>query len=327
MGGFELCSRTLGRSAIGQRGKRMDQPTPFRVGDIDIYWLSGGDFRLDGGTMFGPVPKVLWQKRYPVDDGNCIPMCNDPLLVRTPENLVVIDTGLGNTLSEKQKRIFQVSSSWDIPQQLRQLGISREDVDLVILTHGDFDHAGGIEMFNSGGERELTFPRATHIFQGMEWQDLSNPAGRAKATYLAENFDLLRETGRYRLVAGNTELCPGITVRHTGGHTRGHQLVEISSRGESAIHPGDLCPTHGHTNPLWVMAYDNFPLEAIEQKNKLLNDCIRNNSWITFYHDPFLRALRLDGNGRITSNRPALKVKRRVAAEGCGYLPETIKAL
>ena len=305
----------------------MEQPTPFRIGDIDIYWLSGGDFRLDGGTMFGAVPKVLWQKRYPVDDGNCIPMCNDPLLVRTPESLIVIDTGLGDKLSEKQKRNFQISSSWDIPRQLGQLGITREDVDLVVLTHGDFDHAGGIEMVNSKGERELTFPRATHIFQEMEWQDLSNPKSRAKATYLAENFALLRHVGQCRLVTGDIELCPGIAVRHTGGHTRGHQLVEISSRGESAIHLGDLCPTHGHTNPLWVMAYDNFPLEAIEQKNNLLNECTRNNSWITFYHDPFIRAIRLDGDGRIISSLPAPKEKRRMAVDGCGLLPEAIRAL
>ena len=305
----------------------MERPSPFRVGDIEIYWLSGGDFRLDGGAMFGVVPKALWQKRYPVDGGNCIPMCNDPLLIRTPDNLIVIDTGLGNKLSEKQKRNFQVASSWDIPRQLEQLGISREDVELVVLTHGDFDHAGGIVMLNSGGERELTFPRATHIFQEMEWQDLSDPKGRAKATYLAENFDLLRQAGRYRLVAGDIELCPGIAVRHTGGHTRGHQLIQMSSRGESAIHLGDLCPTHGHTNPLWVMAYDNFPLEAIEQKNDLLKQCARDNSWITFYHDPFIRAIRLNEDGRIVASRPAPMVKRRMAAEGCGLLPETIRVL
>lgn len=306
----------------------MDQAVPLRIGDIDIWWLPGGDFRLDGGTMFGVVPKVLWQKRYPVDQANCIPMCNDPLLIKTRDALIVVDSGLGNKLSEKQRSIYQVSAPWEVPEHLRRLGMTREDVDLLILTHGDFDHAGGIEMIAGDGGRELTFPRATHMFQEVEWQDLSNPHGRAKATYLADNFDLLRRQGRFRLLTGECAVCPGITIRHTGGHTRGHQVVEISSKGESAMHLGDLCPTHAHTSPLWVMAYDNFPLEAIEQKGALLKECLEKKSWLTFYHDPFLRAVRLDADGRVNGSWPAPDSKRILAEQGCGALPEsTRKAL
>jgi glyoxylase-like metal-dependent hydrolase (beta-lactamase superfamily II) len=308
-----------------KEGEEMDHSIPLRIGNIEIRWLSGGDFRLDGGTMFGPVPKVLWQKRYPVDQANCIPMCNDPLLVKTSDALIVIDSGLGNKLSEKQRSIFQVSTPWDIPHQLHGLGIDRQDIDLLIMTHGDFDHAGGIEMITAEGDRELTFPRATHMFQEMEWQDLTDPSGRAKATYLADNFGLLRRKGQYRLIKGESEVCPGITIRHAGGHTQGHQLVEIASKGESAFHLGDLCPTHAHTNPLWVMAYDNFPLEAIEQKSALLKECLEKNSWLTLYHDPFIRAIRLDADGRMNESHPAPEIKRNWAAQGCGVLPETTR--
>lgn len=282
----------------------MEHMTPLRVGDIEICWLSGGDFKLDGGTMFGAVPKVLWQKRYPVDAGNCILMRNDPLLVRTQDALIVIDTGLGNMLSEKQQRIYQVSSPWDIPAQLGQLGFSREDVDYVILTHGDFDHAGGIEMINAAGSRELTFPRATHVVQKIEWDDLSHPGDRAKATYLEENFDLLRRRGRLHLVDGDAEIRPGLVVRHTGGHTRGHQLVEMTSRGETALHLGDLCPTHAHVHPLWVMAYDNFPLEAIARKKQYLTEYLAKGSWFTLYHDPFHRAVKIDAAYQIIACWP-----------------------
>jgi glyoxylase-like metal-dependent hydrolase (beta-lactamase superfamily II) len=299
----------------------MENMDPLRVGDIEIYWLTGGDFKLDGGTMFGAVPKVLWQKRYPVDSCNCIQMRNDPLLVRTPDALIVIDTGLGNKLTEKQQRIYQVSSSRDIPAQLGQLGISREDVDYVILTHGDFDHAGGIEMINPAGARELTFPRATHVFQSTEWQDLSHPGDRAKATYLEENFDLLRHRGRLHLVEGDEEIRPGIVVRHTGGHTRGHQVVEMTSRGETALHLGDLCPTHAHINPLWVMAYDNFPLEVIERKKEYLTAYLARGSWFTLYHDPFHRAVKIDTAYQITASWPEPDVgqdRGLVAGQGRG---------
>jgi glyoxylase-like metal-dependent hydrolase (beta-lactamase superfamily II) len=284
--------------------ENMKMTPPLDIGDIRIHWLGGGDFRLDGGTMFGPVPKVLWQKRYPVDALNTIHMCNDPLLVKTPDTIILVDSGLGNKLSEKQNSIFQVSPPWDLPRQLGLLGLSREDVGLVILTHCDFDHAGGIEMINADGGRELTFPRATHLIQETEWQDVQQPCDRAKATYLEENFILLRRQGRLQLIDGDLEVCPGVRVRHTGGHTSGHQLVEMSSRGETAVHLGDLCPTHAHINPLWVMAYDDFPLTVIERKKQFLQEYSRKNSWFTMYHDPFFRAVKFDAAGGMVSSWP-----------------------
>lgn len=282
----------------------MEQALPLGIGDFEINWLNGGDFKLDGGTMFGAVPKMLWQKRYPVDANNCIQMCNDPLLVKTTDALIFIDSGLGNKLTDKQNSIFQVSSPWNVPERLERLGIARGDIDLVILTHCDFDHAGGIEMIDADGGREMTFPAATHLIQDAEWHDAQHPGDRTKATYLEDNFSLLNKKGRLQLVAGDITVCPGIRLRRTGGHTRGHQMVEITSKGKTAVHLGDLCPTHAHINPLWIMAYDNFPLEAIERKKELFQEYMEKDSWFTFYHDPFFRAVKFDTERKIIASRP-----------------------
>ncbi len=252
--------------------------------------------------MFGPVPKILWQKRYATDRNNLIPMCNDPLLVRTGEQNIIIDTGLGNKLSRKLKEIYQITDPWDLPDQLESRGIGREDIDLVILTHCDFDHAGGIVMLNQDGTLERTFPNAHHIIQRKEWQDVRYPNLRSLSTYLPENFHFLEASGHLELIDGTRHIAPGITIFHTGGHTRGHQVVEITSRDETAIHLGDLCPTHAHLNPLWVMAYDNFPLEVIDRKEYYLRKYRNQKSWFTFYHDPFVKACRLSPDGEITES-------------------------
>lgn len=249
--------------------------------------------------MFGPVPKVLWQKQYATSKDNLIPMSNDPILVRTGEHLAIIDTGIGNKLTDKQMRIHNVSSSWDIPEQLEARGIAREDIDWVILTHCDFDHAGGVVMKNDRGTLELTFPKAVHIMQTREWEDVKQPDLRAQSTYLPENFQLLEDSGRLELIDGDRQPLPGIMLRHTGGHTRGYQTVELTSGGQTAIHLGDLCPTHAHLNPLWVMAYDNFPLEVIACKQRYLDQYQGSPAWFTFYHDPFVRACRLTADGAI----------------------------
>jgi len=270
------------------------------LGNISISWLHGGNFELDGGTMYGAVPKILWQDKYPPDPDNYIRMLNAPLLVQTQDSNLIIDTGLGNKLTVRQQAMFRVSSPWSIPADLEQLGLRRTDIDYVILTHGDFDHAGGVVMLGEEGEPELTFPTATHIIQEEEWHDITHPNRRAAHTYFPENFSGLASSGRLRLIDGDTEVVPGINVRRTGGHTRGHQLVEIQGSEGCAVHLGDVLPTHTHTNPLWIMAYDNFPLDIIEQKELLLPRYQQQHCWFTFYHDAFMKACRLDSSGRVT---------------------------
>jgi glyoxylase-like metal-dependent hydrolase (beta-lactamase superfamily II) len=279
-----------------------------KLGEFEIFWLNGGEFELDGGTMFGVVPKVLWSKKFHAGKGNSvshednyIKLLNYPLLIKTPDALVLIETGLGNKLTEKQRQIFRVIKDWDLPAELKKLGFQRQDVNFVILTHCDFDHAGGIVMYNAEGQEELTFPNARHIIQKREWKDVLHPNIRSENTYWPQNFSQLKGSANLQLVEGDLKVCNGIEVLHTGGHTQGHQVVRIQSGNEVAYHLADLLPTHVHFNPLWIMAYDNFPMEVISLKQEYEARGIRENAWFTFYHDPFMYACKFDTQGRVVN--------------------------
>jgi glyoxylase-like metal-dependent hydrolase (beta-lactamase superfamily II) len=276
-------------------------PNHLDLGDITIDWVNGGEFNLDGGTMFGAVPKLLWSRKYPPDDENYIRMLAAPLLVRTAHSAILIDTGLGNKLSEKLNKIYRVTRAWTADQDLARFNLSPRDIDAVVLTHCDFDHAGGIVRYNAHGQPELTFPKARHIIHEIEWQDVQHPNSRSAHTYFPENFAPLQESGRLELINGSCEVAAGVSVRHSGGHTRGHQIVEINGRNGCALHLGDLMPTHAHANPLWIMAYDNFPLEVISRKEQLIGQYRQRNCWFTFYHDDFMKAGRMDDQGQIVA--------------------------
>jgi len=278
--------------------------TGFKIGDFELTWLNGGTFELDGGAMFGVVPKVLWQKKYPTTEDNYIPLTAWPILVKTPHTLALIESGIGNKLTDKQKKIYRIKQDWSVLRELEQLGIGREDIDFVVLTHYDFDHAGGVIMQETNGTFGLTFPKAKHILQKKEWHDVLNPNIRTINTYWPLNNELMRTSNNLVLVDGRYEVSPGISVVHTGGHNGGHQVVEIASGGEKAMHLGDLLPTHAHANPLWVMAYDNFPMEAIAAKEQWMKRGIADSAWFTFYHDNFMTACRYDDKGNVTDKWP-----------------------
>ena len=271
----------------------------FQLGDFQLRWLNGGAFELDGGTMFGVVPRVLWEKKYPPVEDNYIPLTAWPILVRTPEHRIIIESGLGNKMTDKQKKIYRLRQDWSVLGDLKALGIGREDIDLVILTHYDFDHAGGVVMQEPDGKLSLTFPKAKHILQKREWQDVLNPNIRTINTYWPVNNELMRNNPALALVDGDAEIVPGISVHHTAGHNGGHQAVRLTSQGATALHLGDLLPTHAHANPLWVMAYDNYPMDAIMQKEKWLKAGVAEQAWFTFYHDPYMQACRFDDKGNV----------------------------
>jgi glyoxylase-like metal-dependent hydrolase (beta-lactamase superfamily II) len=276
----------------------------FKIGDFELTWLNGGTFELDGGAMFGVVPKVLWQKKYPPAEGNYIPLTAWPILMRTPQALVLIESGIGNKLTDKQKKIYRIKEDWSVLEEIKQLGVTREDIDFVVLTHYDFDHAGGVIMQEQDGGLGLTFPKAKHILQKKEWHDVLNPNIRTINTYWPLNNELMRTSTNLVLVEGRYEVTPGISVVHTGGHNGGHQIVMIESKDEKALHLGDLLPTHAHANPLWVMAYDNYPIDSIALKEQWMKQGVSEGVWFTFYHDSFMTVCKYDDAGNVTDKWP-----------------------
>lgn len=273
---------------------------PLRLGEFLIYWLDGGEFELEGGCMFGVVPRVLWEKKFPCDPEGFIRLVNTPILIRTPTANLIIDTGLGNKLTEKQKRIFRVTGEWRADADLTRLGLRREEISHVILTHCDFDHAGGVVRYGTDGQPELTWPRARHYLQKAEWEDVLAPNRRSASSYWPENLELLGKSGLLELVDDAAEPVAGVTLRLTGGHTRGHQAVWLNSANARAVHLGDLLPSQAYFNPLWITPYDNFPLASVAAKEELLGRAIAENRWFLFYHDPYLAACRVDPDGNIT---------------------------
>lgn len=276
-----------------ERGKTLT----LDLGGMTITWLGCEQFFLDAGAMFGPVPKLLWSGRYPHGPDNLAPFVATPLLVQTADHNVLIDTGLGNRLSSKVVRNFRVTYTQTVPQSLRAAGLAATAINTVVLTHLDWDHAAGIAEEIDGVPR-LRYPNAMHIIHKTEWEDAHNPNARSKNTYWPENWSLL-SPHQIQFVEGGEEVVPGIRVHHTGGHTRGHMVVELKGERQTAYHLADLLPTQAHLNPLWVTAYDNFPLDSVRQKELWLRRAQDKGHWLVLYHDVTCAAIRLDATGDI----------------------------
>jgi glyoxylase-like metal-dependent hydrolase (beta-lactamase superfamily II) len=270
-----------------------------KIGSVQLTWLSGGVTNLDGGAMFGVVPKPLWSKKYPPNENNQIELPTDPILVQMDGKNFLIEAGLGKgKLSEKQLRNFGVSAESDVEGSLNKLGFAPEDIDFVLMTHLHNDHAGGLTKLENG-EYKSTFPKAQIITSSIEWEEMRNPNIRSKSTYWKENWEAI-ET---QVIPFDEKWCLGsITMYHTGGHSNGHSIVVIEDSGEMAVHMADIMPTHAHKNPLWVMAYDDYPMDSIAAKEKWGAFVLNKNAWHTFYHDAFYRAVKWGQDGQIVES-------------------------
>jgi len=258
------------------------------VGGIRVHALEAGVQWLDGGAMFGVVPRPLWEKKIPPDARHRIPLALRCLLVEAPNALVLVDSGIGNKEGEKFRDIYGVDNAGAptrLEDALRDVGFGPADVDLVVSTHLHFDHAGGGTFLTEDGRLKPAFPNARHIVQKGELGFAQSPNERVRASYMSKNFLPLTEAGLVDTVEGTSELLEGITLLPTPGHTPHHQSVVIEGKGEKAIFLADLCPTAAHLPLPWIMGYDLEPLVTLETK-KAIWERVREEDWILiFQHD------------------------------------------
>ena len=260
-------------------------PGSFAVGDARVTVLHDGTIALDGGAMFGVVPRVVWEKRDPPDERNRVTLGLNVALIESGGKRVLVDTGMGERWSEKEVRMYRIDRSTTLLGGLRARGLGPEDIDVVVNTHLHFDHAGGNTRVE-GGRVVPAFPRARYVAQRCEWDDATHPHERSRASYRADDFVPVAEAGQLDLIDGEAEVAPGVRAVRVGGHTTHHQMVVVESGGETLVVPTDLLPTASHLPLPFVMGYDLFPVATLEAKRKLLDAAVEGGWRILFYHDP-----------------------------------------
>lgn len=257
-----------------------------QVGDLRVDLLPTGRFRLDGGAMFGVVPRVLWERVARPDERNRIELSLNCLLVRDGRRTLVVETGMGEKWGEKDRDIYALRSEGGLPAALRRFGVRPEEVDTVILTHLHFDHAGGATWMGPGGAPVPVFPNAVHLVQRREWETAGRLNQRTRASYRSENYEPLERAGLLRLVDGEIEIAPGISVVPVPGHTPGLQGVILRGGGRTVFYPSDLVPTAAHLPYPYIMGYDLFPLTTLETKLKFLPRALAGNWTLFLVHEP-----------------------------------------
>ena len=290
----------------------MSAPTPLlqtrRVGRLTVHAIQAGGQRLDGGAMFGVVPKPLWERRIAADERNRIPLGMRCLLVEHESGLVLVDTGAGNKESPKFHDIYGVENAGApgggptlLEDGIRAAGARPEDISLVIDTHLHFDHAGGNTVKGADGEVRLAFPNARYVVQGGELAYARHPNERTAASYFPHNFDPVEASGRLDLIEGEREIVRGIRGIPTPGHTPYHQSILIESDGERALFVGDLVPTAHHIPLPWIMGYDVEPLVTLETKRRILARAAEEEWLLVFEHDAHTAWGRVahDGKGYV----------------------------
>ncbi len=285
---IEVCGARRENEETSEIGGEM------KIGEYEIDVVETSIFRLDGGAMFGVVPKVFWSAAY--DDGdekNRIPLAARPLLIRFGERKVLIDAGNGDKANEKFAKIYSIDLEKSrVEKALEKLGANPEEITDVVITHLHFDHAGGATKYENG-RLTPTFPNAKYYVQKSQYEWALRPSEKDRASFLKENFEPLRNAGVLELLDGDAELFPGAELITVNGHTRGMQLLKLSSGSTTVLFCADLIPTSAHIPIPYVMGYDNFPLTTIEEKKKILTEAAENDWILIFEHDAFRQASKV----------------------------------
>ena len=283
------------------------------VGSLRVHALQAGLQQLDGGAMFGVVPKTLWERKIPADARNRIPLGMRCLLIEHPDGLVLVDTGAGNKESEKFYGIYGIENSpiggvgpTQLESALGQAGFSPADVALIINSHLHFDHAGGNTRRGESGEPVASFPNARYVVRRGEWEWAHRVNERTSASYFPHNYDPLMAAGVLELADADIELLPGISLRRTPGHTPHHQGILLESEGERLFYLADLAPTTAHVPLPWIMGYDVEPLVTLESKRQLWGEAVSEGWTVMFEHD-------------------SVNAFGRIVADGKGYTCEVLE--
>ena len=257
----------------------------YQKNNISIDAFQESKFSLDGGAMFGVVPKVFWDKKKPGDELNRISLAANIVLIRHPDYVALIEQGMGNKWNEKQTGIYNIRQEKSQIEHLADRGVMPEDVTHVILTHLHFDHCGGGVIKNASGELVPAFPNAKYYVQQTQYEEAVNPHERNQASYIQDNYIPLMHAGQLELLNGDCEIVDGISAVVTGGHAAGHQIIEIEYDDVKAVFVGDLIPTAYHINLAWIMGYDLFPNETLAMKKKLLPRYVEEQRLLIFPHE------------------------------------------
>jgi len=244
------------------------------------------NFKIDGGAMFGVVPKVLWSKKYPADENNLCNWALRSLLIDTGERVILIDNGYGDKQDEKFFSHVYLNGGDGLEGALKKAGYSFDDVTDMVLTHLHTDHCGGgVKWNNDKTAYELTFKNATYWVSKPQWEWAMNANKQEKAAFLDENLLPMQESGKLRFIEGNTELYPGISLRLYNGHTVGQIIPFISTEEKTLVFVADLIPSTAHIPLVWNMAYDVYPMDMLKEKEEFLDEAAENNYTLFFQHD------------------------------------------
>ena len=274
-----------------------------RLGAFEIEVVSDGTFALDGGAMFGVVPRVVWERQLPADAQHRVRLGLNCLLIRTGRDNILVDTGIGAKWDERSRSRYGVAHETTLLDELARRGLAAEDITVVINTHLHFDHAG-TNTIERGGRVVPTFPRARYVVQRGEYEHACQPHERDRASYMPADFAPIFVASQFELIDGDAEIVPGVSVIKVAGHNRDLQCVKVESEGETAFAFADLVPTTAHLPAAWVMGYDLYPTESVDQKKRLVPQAVREGWLCHFYHDPHtpLAYLR-ERDGKITFER------------------------